>query len=261
MRALAADPGAPAEIRADALHWLGVMFDEQRREPDAIARLDEALAIQREIGDERAIARELNSLGVVRRNSGDLDAAESLLTESMKRRRAMGDMAGVATVLTNLGILAIDRRDFALAIELLEEAFEIDRRLGARGGSAYSSAALGTALLRIGRRDEALRLLRSALAVFHELEDVDGVAETLERLGEAALGDLPGRAARLLLAGQSIRERERVDLRQIDENVVSELLGSAAQALRPDQLAAARADSAAMDVDAAVAFALADSPP
>jgi len=258
VRALAADSEAPAEIRADALHWLGVMFDEQRQDVNAMERLDEALAIQREIGDERAIARELNSLGVVRRNIGDLDAAESLLTESIKRRRALDDMAGVATVLTNLGILAIDRRDFDLAIERLEEALEIDRRLGARGGSAYSSAALGTALLRVGRREEALILLRSALAVFHELDDADGIAESLERLGEAALRDNPARAARLLLAGQSIRERERVDLRRIDEEAVSQLLRDIAEALKPDQLDTARADSAAMDIDAAVAFALAD---
>jgi predicted ATPase/class 3 adenylate cyclase len=261
IRALAADPKAPAQIRAEALHWLGVMLDEQRQDAGAIERLDEALAIQRELGDERAIARELNSLGVVRRNSGDLDAAELLLAESIQRRRALGDLAGVATVLTNLGILAIDRREFVLAIERLEEALEIDRRLGARGGSAYSSSALGTALLRAGKRDEALNLLRSALVVFHELEDVDGIAESLERLGEAALGDNPGRAARLLLAAQSIRERERINLRQIDEDAVKELVGVAARALSPGQFAIAGADSVAMDVDAAVAFALADSPP
>jgi predicted ATPase/class 3 adenylate cyclase len=261
MRALAADPEAPREIRAEALHWLGVMLDEQRDEANAIDRLDEALAIQREMGDERAIARELNSLGVVRRNIGDLEAAESLLMESLNRRRARSDLAGVATVLTNLGIVAIDRRHFVLAIARLEEALEIDQRLGARGGSAYSSSALGTARLRAGQRDEADSLLRSALSVFHELEDVDGIAESLERLGEVAVGDDPGRAARLLLGAQSIRERERIRLRQIDEDTVSQLLGRAVDALGPDQLAAARADAAAMDVDAAVAFALADRHP
>lgn len=258
MRALAADPGAPSEIRADALHWLGVMLDEQREDARSIERLDEALAIQRGIGDERAIARELNSLGVVRRNIGDLDSAEVLLTESLERRRAVGDIAGVATVLTNLGIVAIDRGQFGEAIDRLEEALEIDRSSGARGGSAYSSSALGTALLRIGRRDDALILLRSALGVFHELEDADGIAESLERLGEAAAADNAGLAFRLLLAAQSLRDREGISLRRIDEDAVRALLGNVAQALSADQLAVARADSAAMDIDAAVEFALAD---
>ncbi len=260
-RALAADPDAPPVIRAEALHWLGVMFDEQRADVRAIERLDEALAIEREIGDEGAIARELNSLGVVRRNIGDHERAEPLLAESLLRRRRLGDAAGVATVLTNLGILAIDRGAFGPAIELLWEAVGIDRASGATGGVAYSSSALGTALLRSGRRKEALGLLRSALAVFHELDDADGVAESLERLGEAAAPDEPARAARLLLAARSVREHERLALRGIDEARASELFASVTEALTADELEIARAEAAAMDIDAAVSYALAGREP
>ncbi len=260
-QSLMADPEAPPQMRAEALHWLGVMLDEQRDEGNATDRLEEALAIQRDIGDERGIARELNSLGVVRRNIGDLDTAEVLMTESLNRRRARSDLAGVATVLTNLGILAIDRRDFGLAIERLEEALMIDKNLGARGGSAYSSSALGTALLKVGRTDEARRLLRTALSVFHELEDADGVAESLERLGEVEVDHDPERAARLILGAQCIREREGINLRQIDESAISQLLDFVVEALTTDQLDSARADSAAMDINAAVAFALADLDP
>ena len=256
-RALAADPDAPREIRAQALHWLGVMFDEQRDDTRAIERLEEALAIEREIGDERAIARELNSLGAVHRNIGDHDPAEALLTESLMRRRRMGDVAGIATVLTNLGILAIDRGRPEEAIGMLEEALEIDRASGATGGVAYSSSALGAALLRDGRRDEALRLLASGLGAFHELDDADGIAEGLERLAEAGLPDDPARAARLLLSARSIRERERLGLRSIDQAHVDALFASVAAALTDDELAAARADAGAMDADAAVAYALA----
>jgi tetratricopeptide (TPR) repeat protein len=233
------------------------MFDEQRADARAIERLEEALAIEREIGDERAIARELNSLGVVHRNIGDHERAEPLLVESLLRRRRLGDAAGVATVLTNLGILAVDRGEFGQAIELLGEAVGIDRASGAMGGVAYSSSALGTALLRAGRREEALGLLRSALAVFHELDDADGVAESLERLGEAAAPDEPARAARLLLAARSVRERERLALRGIDEARASELFASVSEGLTADELDIARAEAGAMDIDAAVSYALA----
>ena len=80
--ALTADPDAPPDLRATALHYLGVALDEQRDEAGATARFAEALEIEREIGDESAIARELNSLGVVQRNIGELEAAEPLFTES-----------------------------------------------------------------------------------------------------------------------------------------------------------------------------------
>jgi predicted ATPase/class 3 adenylate cyclase len=257
-RALAADALAPPEARVEALHWLGVMLDEQRDARSAIERLEEALAIQRDIGDDRAIARELNSLGVVHRNIGDVVPAGSLLNESLMRRRRLGDMAGVATVLTNLGILAIDRGHFDQAIELLEEAVRIDRASGVTAGVAYSSSALGTAFLRSGRRNDALGLLRSGLATFHELGDTDGVAEGLERLGEAAAADDPARSARLLLAARSIRERELLALRAIDESRANELFSGVALALSAEELASAQADARGMDLDAAVAYAFAE---
>ena len=70
------------------------MLDEQRDESGAIRSFEEALAIQREIGDEWSIGRELNSLGVVHRNVGDHERARSLLTESLTRRRRLGDTVG-----------------------------------------------------------------------------------------------------------------------------------------------------------------------
>ena len=97
----------------------------------------------------------------------------------------------------------------------------------------------------------------SALAVFNDLDDTDGVAESLERLGEAFSVDDPARAARLLLAARSIRERERVALRAIDEAKAAELIASVTRSLTQAELDAALADANAMDVDAAAAYALA----
>jgi predicted ATPase/class 3 adenylate cyclase len=258
-RALAADSGSDRNLRAGALHWLGVMYDEIRDDRRAIESLQEALAIQREIGNTGAVARELNSLGVVHRNIGDLARADTLLNECLALRRESADAGGVATVLTNLGILSIDRGRLDEAVGQLREALEIDRRSGATGVVAYSSSALGTALLRSGRRDEALALLRSGLTSFHELGDVDGVAEGLERLGEAAAPDDPGRAARLVLAARHIRQRERLALRAADEAHANAVLDDAVAKLSPDDLASAQADAEGMDVDAAVAFAHARS--
>ena len=126
--ALTADPDAPAALRATALHYLGVALDERRHEAEATARFTEALEIERELGDEPSVARELNSLGVVQRNSGELEAAEPLFSEALMRRRRLGEPAGIATALTNLGILAIDRERLQEAIAYLEEALSLDRR-------------------------------------------------------------------------------------------------------------------------------------
>ena len=256
-RALAADPDAPIELRANALHFSGVMHDERRETARAMERLDAALALHRTIGEPRLIARELNSLGVVARNAGDTDRAASLLDESLAMRRALADPPGIATALTNLGVVAIDRGRYEEARTFLEEAIALDRASGASGVVAYSSSLLGTVLLRTGRRDEALPLLRTALMAFADLGDADGVAECLERLGEATLADDPARAARLVGAAGAIRRQQDVPLRPPDEAAATRLMLAVEAALDADTLAAARADAAAMDLEAATAYALA----
>jgi tetratricopeptide (TPR) repeat protein len=255
--ALKADPGAPAPLRATALHYLGVALDEQRDGTGAMARFREALEIERGLGDESAVARELNSLGVVQRNTGELEAAEPMFTEALMRRRHLGDPAGIATVLTNLGILAIDRDRFEEAIAYLEEALALDRAVGSTAGPAYSASALGVALQRSGRGDEAEPLLRTALSAFADLGDDDGVAEMLEAIAEMERVRAPGRSLRLLLAARELRARERVDLRPVDAARIESLLAELSSAVPEAESAAARDDALAMDRDAAVAFALA----
>jgi len=256
-RALAGDADAPSALRANALHMSGVMHDERRETARAVEQLETSLALLRTVGDPRLIARELNSVGVVARNSGDIDRAATLFEESLTMRRALADDAGIATTLTNLGVVAIDRGQYEEARTVLEEAVRLDRASGATGVVAYSSSLLGTVLLRTGRRDEALALLRAALATFAELGDVDGVAECLERLGEAILASDPEAAARLLAASSTIRQREDIPLRPLDEAVATRLMHEVEAAVDPASLAAARADAAAMDIEAAGAYALA----
>src|SRR5205814_8341876 len=127
------------------------------------------------------------------------------------------------------------------------------------GVVAYSSGLLGTVLLRTGRRDEGVALLRSALATFAGLGDADGVAECLDRLSEAALVDDPPRAARLAYASSAIRRREDVALRPADAAETARHFSAIEAALSAQALDAARADAAAMDVEAATAYALAET--
>ena len=226
-----------------------------------MARFAEALEIERGLGDEPAVARELNSLGVVQRNSGELEAAEPLFTESLMRQRRLGDQVGTAKALTNLGILAIDRDRLDEAIAYLDEALALDRATGSTAGPAYSESSLGVALLRSGRADEAEPLLRTALVAFADLGDQDGVAEMLEAIADAEHATAPGRSLRLLLAARELRARERVDLRPVDAARIEALLADVSGAVSPLEASDALADALAMDGDAAVAFALAGEAP
>ena len=256
-RALAADAEAPIELRASALHHAGVLLDERGLSERSIERLEAALGLFRSIGDERAIARELNSVGVVVRNTGDTERAATLLHECLAMRRELADTSGVATTLTNLGVVEIDRGRYDEARTYLEEALAIDRASGGAGLVAYSSSMLGTALLRMDRRDEAIELIGDALRSFTTLGNADGAAECLERLGEAILDDDPDGAARLILAAIEIRRRDDIPLRPPDHAVTVRLLDTIDGSIDEAAVSAARADASAMDLDAATIYALA----
>ncbi len=256
-RALAADTSAPPELIADALHLSGVMHDELRDPAVARERLEASLALQRSIGNGRRIARELNSLGVVARNSGDTDRATALLEESLAMRRALGDEPGTATTLSNLGVVAIDLGRYDVALVRLREAVDLDRATGARGVVAYSSSLLGTVLIRTDERAAGLALIREGLRTFADLGDADGVAECLELLGEAMIVEAPAVAARLLGAADAIRRREGVPIRPPDEAAARRAWTTLEAALDAMALAAAQDEVAAMDVEAATVYALA----
>jgi predicted ATPase/class 3 adenylate cyclase len=257
--AIRATPDAPAADRARALFWAGVLLDVARRPADAASRLEAALALQRELGDEAGMARTLNSLGVVARSLGDLDRAEALISESIERKRALGDQSGIAVSLSNLGVVASDRGRLDEAVDYMAQALAIDEQTG--GGSVVVSCAnLGSTLVRAGRLEQGLSQIRRALPGIAELEDPELVIEVLTSLAAIALGSTApasgARAARLLFAADVLRERERLPLLDADRSAAIAIRALVTERADQATLSAARLEASAVDVPAALALAM-----
>ena len=201
--------------------------------------------------------------GVVRRNIGDLDAAEPLLTESLDataRPGRHGRRCDRADEPRNPGNRSARARPGHRSAR--GGARDRPQAWARRSGSAYSSSALGTALLRVGRRDEALVLLaigprrvpRAGGWRRHRREASRGSAKRRRRATPAVPSACCSRRSRSAIArGSACAGSTRTPCAM--------LLASVSQGLSADQLAAARADAGGMDADAAVAFALADPRP
>jgi class 3 adenylate cyclase len=109
---------------------------------------------------------------------------------------ALWENAANATAWTNwliYGRLAAARAEIALraetpesAIEWAQQAIEIARRTRRRKYEARSLTVLGAALAQVGRRDEALRALRVAVAIADELVGPPGRWDARAALGRAA---------------------------------------------------------------------------
>ena len=252
--------GGTAPVDADyarALFWLGVLLDDARRPAEAASRLEAALAIYREMGDEVGIARTLNSLGVVARSTGDVERAERLLAESIERKEKLGDRPGIAVSLSNLGIVSTDRGRLDDAVDYMRRALAIDEEVGT-DSLTVAIINFANALIRAGRSQEGVAELRRALPGLTALEDPELVADGLTGLASLTLRShaesAPARAARILSAANALREREGLPLRPVDRREVEELEARLRDRLDKSAIAEARAAAAAVDIEAALAI-------
>lgn len=262
-RALASDAARETSMDratlAPALYWSGVLLDDARRPDEARGRLESALAIQRDLGDERAVARTLNSLGVVARSLGQLEQAMELFTESLERKRRIGDESGIAVTLSNLGVVEADRGDVGRATDFLAEALAVDEASGSTSAVVVSCANLGSILIRAGRTDEGIQQIRRALPGIVELRDPEVVAEILTSLSHVSLAgsDPDGAivAARFTLVAEELRRRAGIPLRRIERNETDELLRRELELVGPQGMASIRAEANVTDLDAALRLA------
>lgn len=169
--------------RANALYTSGYLISRQADTAAAKARLEEALAIYRELDHREGIANALNGLGLTICSQGDFTTAIPLFMESLEIQRATGNQGGIATTLNSLGLIAWYQGNYSEAKVRHEESLTIKRRLENRGGIAYSLNNLGLVALSLGDFRTARLRMEESLTIRQELADRWGIADTLNYLG------------------------------------------------------------------------------
>ena len=172
---------------AATLSRLGEVARRQGDFVTARAQLDAALAIQRELGDRPTASYALAALGALAADHGDYAAARTLLEEALAAWREVGAQKGIAMRLHDLGLVATEQGDYAAARAMFDECLPIFRELGDRTGIAATLAGMGIGALKRGDNGVAAALLKEGLAIFRELSYRDGIADSLERLAEVAM--------------------------------------------------------------------------
>ena len=152
----------------------------------------QALAIQKELGDRPGIAATYHQLGTVARDRGDLSAAEDCCRKALAIREVLGDRPGMALAYDLLGIVAQDRGDLGAAQDWYQQALAIQKELGDRPGIARMYHQLGIVARLRGDLSAAEDCCRKALAIREVLGDRPGMALTYHLLGIVAQdrGDL-----------------------------------------------------------------------
>jgi non-specific serine/threonine protein kinase len=197
--ALAAAEGRPPLVsgpRALALFWAGELAYLQSDYPEARQRLEESLAIWRELGSahKAGVAQALAMLGEVATELGDYATAPGLFEQSLAISRELDDLQGIGEMLMQLGWAAMRMGDHEQASARLVESLTVVRKGGNPTHLAMALSGMGEVTIRLGQSDRAVAFLEESLASSRAQGDKWGMGTTLGSLGWVALaqGDLQG---------------------------------------------------------------------
>ncbi|MBB4753534.1 tetratricopeptide repeat protein [Actinoplanes lobatus] len=137
---------------ATTLNNIGKVYNDLGDRQQALACHQQALPIQREIGDRAGEAAALNNIGKVYNDLGDQQQALTYLQQALLIRREVGDRAGEAAVHYNLARIHRDQGNLDQAINELEIVVDLDRQV------SHTGLASDTAMLHRLRQQRATTL-------------------------------------------------------------------------------------------------------
>ncbi len=246
----------------DSLTLLGGMAWSQGDYTQSRAHYEAALAIQRVADDEWGVAASLNNLGLIALVTKDYATANALYAESLTTFRKLDDKRSIASLLTSLGFVVIQQDQHAQAALLLQEAVATFGELGDQRGVAAALSGLSESYAQQHDLSGAVDTGKQGLRLYHAIGDKSGIADTFVRMaGYAAIERQWLHAARLQAAGEMLRTSIGASPTEGGKSAYTQMLAESGRLDHPTEFAAAWDAGAAMSLDAAVAYALAEDAP
>jgi predicted ATPase/DNA-binding SARP family transcriptional activator/DNA-binding CsgD family transcriptional regulator len=214
---LARSGAAPKPALGKAFYEAGWIALWQGDSDRAIALLEEALTLFRELGDRRGVATSITKLGAALLHRGDLEGAAVLREEAEALRGEPLDRWNIAELTTFLAMAALYEGDHEQAVALGTEGLAICRELGDTRGIVRCHIGVGLGELARDNHERAALQFEETLRLLRGPGEKLGVAYALLGLAgaEAARGE-PARAARLWGAAEALREEIGVALSHWD---------------------------------------------
>ena len=183
---LAANPDAPANLRADALNVAGNLAHNQGDYGPARSLLEASLALRRDISDLRGVGISLNNLANIESGQGYHQRAAVLYAEALALMREHAPEWEIAIALHNTGMTLGYQGEYEQSFALLEEALAIWERIGESSLRARVIDVTGEINRRKGDLDRAFEWHEQSRAIRQRIGDKRGLALTLNNLGIVA---------------------------------------------------------------------------
>lgn len=194
-----------------ALNEMGWASMTLGRYDSATFYADSARRFAERVGDKAGQARALSNLGSLAQRVGDPTKAVGLFEQALKVQRAIGNDREIANSLNNLGfVYSTDLADYPRSLSLHLEALSLRQRLGDKAAIALSLNNIGIVYDRLHQFDQALSYFNRALALRRELGAKARIAATLNNIGDTFF-DAKDYANALVYQRQALQIRADLD--------------------------------------------------
>jgi predicted ATPase/DNA-binding CsgD family transcriptional regulator len=238
-----------------ALPWLGLTLARSAPE-DACALGEESVAIFRVLDRPWDLGANLNLLGAIARETGDLARARSALTESVAIIRALDDRLILAQALNNLGRLDFREGKYDDARSRLQECLPLHREHDDLRGVAVALSILGQIAERLGDWVQAEAHFRDALALYRDGNHRRGMLSCLVGLAHCRAERDPAEAVRLLGTAAALQRAVDSSTAIEDRDLEPRAIERLRAAMDEGGFATVWAEGQAMSIEQAIARAM-----
>ncbi|MFJ7294164.1 caspase, EACC1-associated type [Streptomyces collinus] len=183
-RLLLSHVGGTSTIRADAMRNLGEVQRVQGRYDDAASAYQDALGVDRELGDREREADATRGLGDVHYARGNYEEAVSAYEGALALYGEQDNIRGRANAISGLGDVHYAQGRYAEADRAHQQALILYQKLGDRRGQADATSGLANIHYMQDRYAKATTAHEEALAIYQDLGDRRGQANATKSLGD-----------------------------------------------------------------------------
>ncbi|MEU0878153.1 diguanylate cyclase [Lentzea sp. NPDC005914] len=174
----------PEGVRGRVMESAAFLAIKQDDQATAQSLGEQSLRIGRRLGDHDLMAQALNIVGLVARQSGDIDQARAYFGECVEIEQAHGKRGNVlAAARGNLSIIARFEGDLHTARDLMRHNVEMDRTVGNLRTLSLDLVGLGDVCVDLGDAAAARPLLTEAVKTSRQIGDMGGEAYAFHILG------------------------------------------------------------------------------
>jgi len=164
---------------------LGEIYWMIGKPEEAIEYLQQALMMDREIGDRQEEGIGLGNLGNAYADKGQLGKTIEYQKHALEIAKEFKDKQNESTWLGNLGAAYADMGQLEKAIEYYQQALVINREIGNKRSEGIRLGNLGSAYYSLGQIEKAIEYYQQALVIDKEIGDKRGEGVDLGSLGNA----------------------------------------------------------------------------